>query len=469
MDYSWYKKEVERQLSDTATYKPVLPSDLPTQEIYNKITNLGQHAFDIGLITQQQLSFLKQKVTPLTATPPQIYIIPKVHKEPLKGRPIIPGFNWITYPASVLVDHLLQPLLKRIPTVLSDSKSLLIQIENTKFTTDIELITADVSSLYTEIDLKKGINFVRQLIRENSDENYSSEMQDPLFSNSQVIFICDLLSLVMNNNYFHFNGQYYHQIKGTAMGTPAAVVFANLFMHILERNVLKRYPNLVYLYKRYLDDLLLVVSPEISSKIKASLQSMERNIKLEFSDSPDSATFLDLIIFKGSRFHSQSTLDVKVHQKALNAYLYIPYKSFHPTNVKKGFIKTELQRYIRNCSAQEDYIVLKNLFWYRLRARGYPISFLTNIFNQIWYYKDRPRLLQMNPKPSSASPSDVFFTTEYNTLTNHLPLKEILMNSFPPTIKDPIHPRIGFKKSSNLGSILCQNRSLQGEPPPTGR
>lgn len=451
MNRTWYDMEINRQLADTNTYRPVKFYDIPIIPVYESIKFLAFQASEQKLITPQQYIFIRDKVIPSKAEVPQIYILPKVHKEPLKGRPIVPGFGWITTPASILVDHILQPLLKQIPTVIADSKSLLIEIEKTKFPNDATLVTADVSSLYTEIDIKLGIAYVRKLMRERSDVNFSEENDKiPLFSVPLIEFTINLLSIVMHNNYFRFGDNYYLQIKGTAMGTPAAVVFANLFMYGLERNVLNRYLDSIYFYKRFLDDIIIINKPEIEEPLQASLQSMNKNIRLEFSDSPNEATFLDLIIFKGSRFKKSNILDTKVHQKALNAYLYIPFNSFHRLSTKTGFIKTELQRYVRNSSSFDEYLKIKKLFWPRLRARGYPPAILTKTFSTVWY-KDRSKFLVNKPKEPEKE--GVFFTTELTPLSARIPIKRILNTHLPQLL-----PRIGFRKTPNLANIFCRNR-----------
>jgi hypothetical protein len=79
---------------------------------------------------------------------------------------------------------------------------------------------------------------------------------------------------------------------------------------------------------------------------------------------------------------------LRVHQKSMNLYLYIPFTSFHTEAMKRSFIQTELMRYIRNCSSREDYLELKRIFFQRLRDRGYPGSFLAPLFNSI-FYSDR--------------------------------------------------------------------------------
>jgi hypothetical protein len=39
------------------------------------------------------------------------------------------------------------------------------------------------------------------------------------------------------NNYISFIGKYYLQLCGTAMGTPLAVVFANIYVYMLENEM----------------------------------------------------------------------------------------------------------------------------------------------------------------------------------------------------------------------------------------
>ena len=44
----------------------------------------------------------------------------------------------------------------------------------------------------------------------------------------------ELLEWVLTNNFIVFGDTYWLQIKGTAMGTPVAVTFANIYLGMLE-------------------------------------------------------------------------------------------------------------------------------------------------------------------------------------------------------------------------------------------
>ena len=45
------------------------------------------------------------------------------------------------------------------------------------------------------------------------------------------------LKFILENNSFHFNGNYYRQVKGTAMGTKVAPVYATLTLGYLEQKL----------------------------------------------------------------------------------------------------------------------------------------------------------------------------------------------------------------------------------------
>jgi hypothetical protein len=310
---------------------------------------------------------------------------------------------------------------------------------------DCQLVTADVTSLYTQIPTQTGIAFVKRFLRERS--SFPILLQD---------FIISVLRIVLENNYFTFNGETYHQTSGTAMGTPVAPAFANIFMFVLERSVIGRHGSSLLFYRRFLDDIF-IISTKDNSRLLAALNSMHPRIKLEFSCSPDTASFLDLRIHKATRWAREGKFDIAVHQKLLNSYLYIPFHSFHPIRAKKAFIRTELMRYIRLGSDRSVYLAIRQTFWQRLRARGYPVKFLHACFAGISYASRATFLGPRTQKKSDDSERPtVFFTTEYDGLTSLLPLRRMLTRYLSPAVN--ITPLVGFRKAANLFNQLCANK-----------
>ena len=52
--------------------------------------------------------------------------------------------------------------------------------------------------------------------------------------------------MVLKNNVFEFNAEFWLQLIGTAMGTRVAPTFANLFMDRLERKMLDTCPKKLF-------------------------------------------------------------------------------------------------------------------------------------------------------------------------------------------------------------------------------
>ena len=70
--------------------------------------------------------------------------------------------------------------------------------------------------------------------------------------------ILEFSELVLNSNQFKFLGQHYLQMSGTAMGTKMAPSYANLFMSVLEKQMLSSYKYKPLVYFRYIDDIFMI-------------------------------------------------------------------------------------------------------------------------------------------------------------------------------------------------------------------
>ena len=192
----------------------------------------------------------------------------------------------------------------------------------------------------------------------------------------------DAVRYVLMNNFFEFNGNVYHQRKGLAMGTPLAPPVANLFLASLEARLMRVVaPPLLYV--RYLDDILVVQKlseTEPGHLLWDGLHTMHPDIRLTRETSPLMVDFLDLQIYRQGR-----RLLHRVHQKALNKYLYISPRSCHPRHVIEGFVRTELIRYARNSSTELDFIKICHAFSNRLRERGFHPTSLKHFFASVHF------------------------------------------------------------------------------------
>jgi hypothetical protein len=237
-------------LADVETYREIEEKALPIDTIDKKIKEIIQDEKDF--FQNYELNYLNYNWKEKCSIP-NFYIIPKVHKIPWQGRPIVASHSWITAPISKFVDYLLTNVVRKFCyTVVKDSKDVINKLEQLKADFDqkeITIITADVTSLYTMIPHNDGIKSVNNLLKE--------------IGNPFTGIVTQFLDIIMNNNFFKYNNKIYHQIKGTAMGTACAPAYANIFLFMLERDVLDQYKQSIWCYWRFLDDVFSVYKGKI--------------------------------------------------------------------------------------------------------------------------------------------------------------------------------------------------------------
>ena len=77
-----------------------------------------------------------------------------------------------------------------------------------------------------------------------------------------------LFQYATSGTHFFFDGNFYDQIDGVAMGSPLGPVLANIFMGYHETKWLSTFPNSkVLLYRRYVDDIICVFNSEKDSDL----------------------------------------------------------------------------------------------------------------------------------------------------------------------------------------------------------
>ena len=99
-------------------------------------------------------------------------------------------------------------------------------MENLTIPENTTLVTMDVTSLYTYIPHDDGIATCRKIWEQRTVQE------------SPTVCLVENLTLVLKKNNFTFDGNHYHQINGTAMGTIMAPSYANIFMGDLEERLL---------------------------------------------------------------------------------------------------------------------------------------------------------------------------------------------------------------------------------------
>ena len=156
----------------------------------------------------------------------------------------------------------------------------------------------NVQFLHPNIDHKESIDACSHVLGKRTNQSFPSRV------------IVKLIQLILKCNVMSFNGLFFHQIKGTAMGTPMAVSCANIFLSEFEQRLLhdyeQRYKRKPALWLKFIGDIILVWIGD-----KASLKSflkycneygksrdMLSNIKFLYSYTLSTVSFLDVKVTK---------------------------------------------------------------------------------------------------------------------------------------------------------------------------
>ena len=184
----------------------------------------------------------------------------------------------------------------------------------------------DVCSLYPNIDHEEGALACRQALDKRKDKSVPSD------------YISDIILFILRSNTLKFKEKYFHQVKGTAMGTPMAVNFANLFMSKFETELLENF------YKdqgikplswiRYIDDIFFIWKGDLVSlqnflsycNTFAEKKGYKSKIKFTSEFSKTEVVFLD----KRVKIHEQQSLITELHCKPTATHTYLHRLSDHP-------------------------------------------------------------------------------------------------------------------------------------------
>ena len=276
-------------------------------------------------------------------------------------RPIVSSIGTYNYHRSKFLTDLLDPI---IPTshCTKDSFTFCEEIKKVSATNRF-LISYDVCSLFTSIPLKETIDIaVNLLFEHNPGLNITKAELKKLFE------------FATSGTYFLFQGTFYDQIDGVAMGSPLGPVLANLFMSYYETMWLNTFRECeMILYRRYVDDIICLFNCESDAdKFFEFLNSQHPNIKFTFEKQVNKQiSFLDVLITNdGGQFCTS------VFRKETAIGLFTNYLGFTPFSYKVGLVRTLLHRAFMISSSwflfHEEIVKIKHY----LEKNSYPLGFV---------------------------------------------------------------------------------------------
>ena len=259
MDTAQYISTAEEMLADRSTYKELTkghPLVSRIKKFNNRLTEIqgrlprkpnGSSStvlerFRIHAPSEQNLAYC--------------YFLPKEHKPhpPLTFRPIVSQVSAFMTPIFKYIAGILSPLVGTFSSSHLTNSHDFTSCLSTFYTSNPHLLSApilslDVQQLFINVDLPFVLSFLRKKFTDNNLQLPSGLTLDALL---------DLITLCCESTVFTFNGRFYQQTFGVAMGSPLACILANIMMEALESELMSKFPVQPALWVRFVDDIFVI-------------------------------------------------------------------------------------------------------------------------------------------------------------------------------------------------------------------
>ena len=453
MDVVDYDCECLKHLEDKTFYEE-LSSD-PNDTYKTLVETEADIMLQQDLITPQEHAKLLEG-----DSTPAFYGLPKLHKVfdafPLL-RPICSGSGCCTKHLSELVDTFLKPAANKLTSYLQDTTDFIRRVKNLSFPSqqkNVFLATMDVKSLYTNIDQEEGAQACKEHLDKRTNKSFTSEL------------IKRLILIVLRCNTMIFQNRFFHQIKGTAMGTPMAVNFANLFMGKFEREMLLAYKSQFKLqpavWLRYIDDVFIIWTGERDQFLHfmnfcnsfAATQGYRSNIQFTFSPPSTSVDFLDTTV----SLNNDGTLSTTLFTKPCASHQYLHRSSYHVTHLKNSLPKSQFLRIRRICSSLREYDLHASRFAQYFINRGYNQHIIKKTIAEVRSLEREVLLTYKKKAKETRIPLVLPFHHKFTGISQVLKESYNHMIRNYPQLKKvfPAPPLVSFRRAANLRDKLVK-------------
>ncbi|XP_070570116.1 uncharacterized protein [Ptychodera flava] len=348
MDSDWYISECKKQLNDTKFYEKLAsdPTEEYTLKLQKKITRWRRKNWISNKTAR--------KLLPQEPKPGHFYGLPKIHKKDNPLRPIVPQCQSLTTPLSMYVDYYLQPIVQSLPSYIKDTNHHLQDINQINIPDNALLVTLDVQSLYTNIPHDFGINSVREFLTMHNVENTD--------------LLIEMLQFILEHNFFTFQGNFYLQKHGTAMGSKVAPSYANLAMGKIENTILHNTPLQPTQWRRFIDDVRFIWIHGLSTLLKfhQHCNEVHPTIKFTIEHSSKHIAFLDT-----DMSIQNNSIHTSIYSKPTDKHPYLWPTSCHPNHTFNSVIWSQTLRYRRICSDTSTYDKATKEMTHHFAKRGY--------------------------------------------------------------------------------------------------
>jgi hypothetical protein len=361
-----YKEGMSALVNDEKVYKRLKrdPTTTFEREINEEILNLHRR----GLLTVHE----KNRLTRYDSVCPRIYGLPKIHKIPwppprnpsLKFRPIVSCQKSPMYNISRYLSNIINKSIDQNNFNIRNSHKFRDFVTSQILPPDYILISLDVVSLFTCIPLS---------LVENAVEFKWIEIEK--CTDLSKVDFKRLVGMTMKKSYFVFDGKFYQQIDGTAMGIPISPALADLVMTILLEAVTEDLGDDVLFVRKYVDDLCLAIRSDAATRVLQKFNNYNEAIQFTMElEEEGKLPFLDLLLVR----QNDGRITTEFYEKKFASGRILNYRSSHPMHQKLNVAMNLIQRMFDFTSGPKPVTKARE----KLVKNGFPRGIANRLVNR---------------------------------------------------------------------------------------
>lgn len=297
----------------------------------------------------------------------------------------------------------------------------------------------DVVSLFTSVPKSMVINSVINRWQE-------------ITKHTQICLdlFCEIVEFCIDCSYFSFDGQFYIQKFGTAMGNPLSPIIADIVTEDLLDRALSSLDLPVPYVRKYVDDLFLSLPVDKIDHVKDVFNQQNSNIQFTVEKEQNRRLpFLDMTLVR----MDDQTIKTEWYIKPIASGRFLNYHSHHSSHQKMNVAYNFAHR-VNTLSTNLDMEEIKNIIRLHLSTNNYPKTLISRILNRtaqkrITHTTHTGESTQQDTAMDEHGSSEI--TKSFRSITNIVGLTQQIIKTLN---KEYPNIQIATKTTKSVGSLL---------------
>lgn len=234
-------------------------------------------------------NFEKKIIVEMNPHPPLLYGLPKIHKNPLKMRPVVSYIGTSVHQLAQKASKLFHMYTSfKAERSIQNTQELVDKIKIVDVPPSAKLVSFDVVQLFNRIPPREVQTIAENIILKSK------------FENTKKLELITMIEICLSHNFLQYKNTIYSDPNGLPIGSPLSPLMAELFLDHLETKIFDNphASQIVYWY-RYVDDVIALFTGTTRQLeiFKNFINSLHPKIEFELETAQnESLNFLDLTI-----------------------------------------------------------------------------------------------------------------------------------------------------------------------------